>query len=739
MENEKPVILWVGDGGVATGFARVSHSIINNLPENKYSLHHLAINYKGDPYPGSKAPMYPAFLGGDLYGIKRLKPMIDKLKPDLIFILNDPWIINQYLSAIPENIKVVTYFPVDAKPLRKEWCESIVERTTPVAYTKYGKEAVLDLCEDATIKVIPHGTDTDTFYPIDMLDARKHFQGVTKKDFIVLNANRNQPRKRFDLTIKGFAKFAKNKPESVKLYCHCGVEDMGFHIIAMCERYHIESRLLLSSLDLGPANGVDDERLNWIYNAADIGLNTCYVPDTNVLTEDGFKKITDVNIGDRIYTHAGNISEVTNKFEYEKEEPIIRIVPYGAYPIELTANHKLFADIRQYTKVRRYYKDEIRKDPRLRFVKAEDLFEGSVLTFPIIKTANYTLNSAEYEGADIAFIYGAYLAEGSTSGSGIRFSLNSGKSDDFLREEILRLMRKVFGLEGHIYNYTCNRQTIEYYSAALKRQFESMFNRGARNKAIPKEFHFLGRDEKIALLKAYWLGDGHLSNKAGRLSFSTTSESLAWSTWFMLTTLGSIAPSLERAKRGDWRVRVSGMSARHLAKLFDVELEQRVRQPRDKMWADNNYVYYPIRKIEHVFYNGKVYDLEVGGEHSYVTHVAGHNSMGEGWSLTVSEHAACRKAQLMPNHSALAELYSDICDLMPIDHWDTYPGILTEGAVVSPDSVAAGLEFLYTHPKERQAQADRFYNFVTQPKFQWKNIAKQWSDLFDSILDEEKK
>ena len=36
----KVKVLWVGDGGVATGFARVNHSIINNLPEDKYEIHH---------------------------------------------------------------------------------------------------------------------------------------------------------------------------------------------------------------------------------------------------------------------------------------------------------------------------------------------------------------------------------------------------------------------------------------------------------------------------------------------------------------------------------------------------------------------------------------------------------------------------------------------------------------------------------------------------------------------------
>ena len=273
--NKRVKILWVGDGGVATGFARVNHSIINNLPSERYEIHHLAVNYRGDPYPKAKGLMYPALIGGDIYGINRLPGLMEKIKPDIVFILNDTWVLSSYLQFIPEDQKIVTYFPVDATPLEATWCNSIVERTTPVAYTEFGRKAILKQVDaKADIKVISHGIDTKTFFPIDMLEARGELEGIPPDSFVVLNSNRNQPRKRIDLTIKGFAKFAKDKPQSVKLYLHMGRVDAGWDIISLCERYGILSRLLLTSLELSPNNYVSDERLNVIYNSADIGLNT---------------------------------------------------------------------------------------------------------------------------------------------------------------------------------------------------------------------------------------------------------------------------------------------------------------------------------------------------------------------------------------------------------------------------------------------------------------------------------
>jgi hypothetical protein len=51
------------------------------------------------------------------------------------------------------------------------------------------------------ISVIPHGTDFSKFFPMDPLACRKEL-GVPEDAFIVFNGNRNQPRKRIDLTLK---------------------------------------------------------------------------------------------------------------------------------------------------------------------------------------------------------------------------------------------------------------------------------------------------------------------------------------------------------------------------------------------------------------------------------------------------------------------------------------------------------------------------------------------------------
>jgi len=112
-----------------------------------------------------------------------------------------------------------------------------------------------------------------------------------------------------------------------------------------------------------------------------------------------------------------------------------------------------------------------------------------------------------------------------------------------------------------------------------------------------------------------------------------------------------------------------------------------------------------------------------------------NTSTGEGWGLPSFEHAACGRAQIVPNSSACAEVFGEGRGyLIPIDHYDTTPRILTEGAVVAPEDVAVALETLYTDTASRDSYANAGYDYITSSRFSWKNIAKMWDKLFDEVI-----
>lgn len=291
---ERPRILVAGDAAVPTGFARVVEGIFKPLAA-AYEIHQLGTNYRGDPH-AYEWKVYPAEIGGDRWGANRIAALVEKIRPALVFVVNDIWVQHAYmkeLGRLEEAPPVVLYCPVDGGPIGAENVEPLAGVARCVAYTEFGRAQLESAASEQRAKdasfdfpavdVIPHGVDTDIFRPLETTEAvspRVHarrllFPGVPDIEgrFIVLNANRNQPRKRIDTTMRAFAIFAEGKPAGVNLFLHMGVEDVGWNVVTLARRYGVEDRVLMSSLNK-TIQGVSQQQLNRVYNACDVGLNT---------------------------------------------------------------------------------------------------------------------------------------------------------------------------------------------------------------------------------------------------------------------------------------------------------------------------------------------------------------------------------------------------------------------------------------------------------------------------------
>lgn len=280
-ENIK--LLWVGDAVAQTGFARVTHSVLDNLATSEtYDINVLGVNHRGDPHDYDYK-IWPAGLAGDVLGRNRLAPLIKLVKPDVVVLFNDIWVVNEYLKVLEENEytgKTVVYFPVDSSGYVEDFVKPLYLADKVLVYTQWGYDTIRAAEFKGDISIVPHGTNREMFFPIEQNKARAELMNLSNEDFIVFNGNRNQPRKRIDLTIKGFCKFAADKPNA-RLYLHTGLKDVGWPIIPLmqreCKKYGLkdmEYRLIITHPDLSPNNSVPVESLNVIYNTADVGINT---------------------------------------------------------------------------------------------------------------------------------------------------------------------------------------------------------------------------------------------------------------------------------------------------------------------------------------------------------------------------------------------------------------------------------------------------------------------------------
>ena len=273
-------MFWGDSPTAGTGFGNVLKFIINHLPKDRFKISVLGLYYNGEPH-GLNCYIYPVKNSAEHHDKDELVKIIKKENPDIIFLLSDIWVIDPMLKFFKEyNLtkkrKIVGYIPVDAKDHDPRWYDNIDILSQLVVYNEFGKSVVNKACPNLDPLIIEHGVDNKVFYKKfeTRTEAKKAlFKAPELHDsFIVLNAGRNQPRKRLDITLRAFAEFAKDK-QDVFLYMHSGAKDAHIDTIRLATELGIYSKLIMTTDKSGLPN-IDIEDLNLLYNACDVGINT---------------------------------------------------------------------------------------------------------------------------------------------------------------------------------------------------------------------------------------------------------------------------------------------------------------------------------------------------------------------------------------------------------------------------------------------------------------------------------
>jgi glycosyltransferase involved in cell wall biosynthesis/intein/homing endonuclease len=388
MKQSNPKILWVGDAGCSTGFARVSHAVLDRLHDVGYDIGVLAINFNGFPTRRRSYRMYPPRMTDPL-GVDRLAQVYAQENPDAVVLFQDFWNVAGYIEKVPNLPGLVTYFPVDAPNVKETWLTYLAKAAVVATYTDFAAAEVAasfdraltkirlaaresgrntltgiktktsdgqlfevpfyrikQLADKKHVHVIPHGVDTSTFFEIPINEARQQLQ-LPESAFIVLNVNRNQPRKRLDLTIRGFAEFAKDKKDAL-LVLHCwGASPVEWDLPQLAGYYGVADKVVFLH-EIFPH--LTDEQLNLLYNTADVVINTCggegwglcLGPSTLIETALGPKEIRDVRPGEIVLTASGNYSEVLATTQRTVDQ-WYRVKVVGQEPIDVTPEHPFLA------------------------------------------------------------------------------------------------------------------------------------------------------------------------------------------------------------------------------------------------------------------------------------------------------------------------------------------------------------------------------------------------------------
>ncbi|HEX2296261.1 MAG TPA: glycosyltransferase family 4 protein [Actinomycetota bacterium] len=220
---------------------------------------------------------------GDPFGREQMPALLDEVRPDVVLLHHDLYLYSVMAEALDDyrarraDVRVVVYCPVEWESTKPGNVRTMVGADVVVTYTEFGARTVapaFDGRPDApAVTTIGHGVDTGTFFPLP--GARRELwpdRPELEDAFVVLNANRNVPRKKIEITMAAFAEFAAGKTDAY-LLLHMGMRDNGVDVPSLARELGIGDKLLTTTTDDAPPR-VPDETLNVVYNAARVGLNT---------------------------------------------------------------------------------------------------------------------------------------------------------------------------------------------------------------------------------------------------------------------------------------------------------------------------------------------------------------------------------------------------------------------------------------------------------------------------------
>lgn len=223
---------------------------------------------------------------------------------------------------------------------------------------------------------------------------------------------------------------------------------------------------------------------------------------------------------------------------------------------------------------------------------------------------------------EFMWMVGIYLAEGSSGKRTISFALH--KDEIEYQNRLLQYFEKL-GYNPIVRNSGSeNGVAVEVYSTTLSKWFPELFGKYCYNKEIPEELMHLSYDMTWSLIKGIWDGDGTKScNEIGQ-----TSKILALQLVELLHRVGE--QPLVRKQISN-ALTPSGNKRRT---CYVVSWAEKTAQNSNRKgrWSFDDEILTRVNSVSKLSYSGKVYNLEVEGDHTYVVQgVVVHNCFGTGF------------------------------------------------------------------------------------------------------------
>lgn len=394
-------------------------------------------------------------------------------------------------------------------------------------------------------------------------------------------------------------------------------------------------------------------------NKARFATEYCFPAGELVSMADGtHRPIEQVEVGDRVLTHDGvGVVSDTMERDYDGKLAVISRKGY-AKPLRVTFGHEVLANMSGGRDERTHSYESVHDEGRWGWVPSEEIKSGFwvKVAFPTevkvveIETESLASDFAQRDGRtrlakgsskwglpvtvdntniDLAYIMGLFVAEGSfenqaTKGSGTptTISWSLGSHEGLIIDELQSRLDSIGAGELKVYKRDGQGGvSVRLSNAPLAALLMSVCGVGAKTKSLSEFIMLAPRDFQVAFMAGYLDGDGYEDDRGGTSVAVTASEMLAR----QLVSIGSrIHPSVPTW--WEHSENIGGPTNRDARFTIHRLGFRQSGVMRNRRRLDDGYVAAQVMGVAEDDFDGKVYNIEVEGQHSYVVEgVVVHN------------------------------------------------------------------------------------------------------------------
>jgi len=371
-----------------------------------------------------------------------------------------------------------------------------------------------------------------------------------------------------------------------------------------------------------------------VFNNTARYVDQCFTPDTLIYTQNGIKRIEDVNTTDKVLTSNGTYENVNMPVRHEYKGKMLKIqVKNAISSIQVTPEHQIFALKGQNKGVNfDVIKNRLNKNiVKPEFEDAKDLLVGDFVVYPI---PTY-VNNIESITEDDCRLYGIMLGDGHISETTAYVSLHSENKQDtanFVEQYFEKRGVKTIKEEREDLN---TRIRWSPNSVGFKFTRSQLYDVN-KEKHIDIPMLHLPNNKLIQIIRGLIETDGCVGTK--EVSVEMSSDNVIEGLRYMLLRLGCLASGYDRDRIGNVSS-YKNITTRKTTKVLRVpRINDIMKYFPDSPTSEyvsylnhNGYIYSRIETIDEVEYDGVVHDFEIAEPHDYtVAHLGiAHNGGGK--------------------------------------------------------------------------------------------------------------